>query len=122
MSQIYETLLDMDPETRELVPKLAESYELIDPKTWQFKLREGIKFSNGEPFNAAAVKYSIERVLDPKTASPSASPDRLDRDRRDRGRCNGQHPHQDARPGTTETDAADRRVRANLYRSAEDVQ
>lgn len=73
MSQIYETLLDMDPETRELVPKLAESYELIDPKTWQFKLREGIKFSNGEPFNAAAVKYSIERVLDPKTSSPSAS-------------------------------------------------
>ena len=46
-------------------PALATSWEIIDDNTWHFFLREGVTFHNGEPFNAEAVKFSIERHLDP---------------------------------------------------------
>ncbi|WP_420593863.1 ABC transporter substrate-binding protein [Deinococcus sp.] len=41
-----------------------------DGKTYTFKLRKGIQFADGEPTDAAAFKYAIERVLNPKTKSP----------------------------------------------------
>ena len=47
-------------------PLLATSYKLIDDHTWEFRLRKGVKFQNGEEFNAAAVKFSLERISDPK--------------------------------------------------------
>lgn len=43
-------------------PDLAVSWESLNPTTWRFKLREGVKFHNGDPFTAADVKYSLERV------------------------------------------------------------
>ncbi len=50
----------------ELKPLLCESYAVLDDKvTWRFKLREGIKFWNGEPFNAEAVKFTVERTMNP---------------------------------------------------------
>ena len=54
----------------QLVGQLATSWRAVNPTTWRFTLRKGVKFHNGEPFNAAAMKYSIERLLDPKTGSP----------------------------------------------------
>ncbi len=44
-------------------PKLAESWENTSPKTWRFKLRPGIKFSNGETLDAAAVKATLDWLL-----------------------------------------------------------
>ena len=41
---------------------LAESYENLDDTTWQFKLRQGVTFTNGEAFNADTVKFSVERI------------------------------------------------------------
>lgn len=43
-------------------PALAESWSLIDPTTWQFKLRPGVTFSNGTPFTARDVIYSFCRI------------------------------------------------------------
>ena len=47
-----------------LVPQLAESYKIVDDgKGYIFKLREGLKFTDGTPFDADAVKWSIDRVI-----------------------------------------------------------
>jgi peptide/nickel transport system substrate-binding protein len=50
-------------------PLLAESWRSLDDNTWQFKLRKGIKFHNGEPFNAQVVKFTMDR-LRAETRSP----------------------------------------------------
>src|SRR5687767_3943145 len=68
MSQIYETLLELDPKSGNLSPKLATSYAVKSPTVWQFKLRKDVKFQDGSPFTAADVKYSIDRLLDPTSA------------------------------------------------------
>jgi peptide/nickel transport system substrate-binding protein len=67
-SNIGDCLIWRDRETGEFVPWLAESYENIDETTWQMTLREGITFHNGEPFNAEAARYTIERILADETA------------------------------------------------------
>jgi peptide/nickel transport system substrate-binding protein len=67
-SNIGDCLVWRDRETAEFVPWLAESWENVDATTWTFKLREGITFHNGEPFNAEAVKYTIERIQADETA------------------------------------------------------
>jgi peptide/nickel transport system substrate-binding protein len=53
-----------------LGPRLALSWSAPDPRTWRFRLRPGVTFHNGEPCDAAAVKFSIDRLLDPATKSP----------------------------------------------------
>ncbi|MFU8825140.1 ABC transporter substrate-binding protein [Yoonia sp.] len=65
---MFEPLVfDFDGRTGEsgIRPALATSWKIIDDNTWHFYLREGVTFHNGEPFNADAVKFSIERHLDP---------------------------------------------------------
>lgn len=64
-SQWTDPLIRRDSQGK-LVPGLSESWRLVDDTTWEFKLRKGVKFHNGEPFNAAAVKFAFERILDPK--------------------------------------------------------
>ncbi len=60
---MVEGLLTRDPVTMEIKPLLATSYRNIDPNTWEFNLRRGVKFHNGEEFNAESVKFSIERIM-----------------------------------------------------------
>ncbi|HLR11421.1 MAG TPA: glutathione ABC transporter substrate-binding protein [Sporosarcina sp.] len=66
---IFERLLKRD-ENMELIPGLAKEWEFVDDTTVEFILEENVTFHDGEPFNAEAVKKSLDRVLDPKVASP----------------------------------------------------
>lgn len=52
---------------------LAESWETVDETTWRFALRQGVAFHNGEPFNADAVIFSLDRLRDESLASPAAA-------------------------------------------------
>lgn len=53
-----------------LQPGIATKWTQVDPMTWQFTIRQGVTFQNGEPLDANAVAYSINRLLDPATKSP----------------------------------------------------
>lgn len=70
-SNLYETLVNRNADG-ELVPGLAESWTQVDDVTWEFKLKQGVTFHDGEEFNAEAVKASFDRLLDPEVASPRA--------------------------------------------------
>jgi len=69
LSNIFDTLVTRDANNK-LAPSLATSWRALNTTTWEFKLRQGVKFQDGEPFNATVVKFSIDRLLDPKTKSP----------------------------------------------------
>jgi peptide/nickel transport system substrate-binding protein len=69
INSIFDNLVERDY-SGALVPMLAESWSVPDPTTIEFKLRQGVTFHNGEPFNAASVKFSIDRLLDPNMNSP----------------------------------------------------
>ncbi len=64
---IFEALVTTKTDVPEVIPHLAKSWSVSpDGLEWTFKLRENVKFHDGEPFNADAVKYSIDRYLNPK--------------------------------------------------------
>lgn len=66
---IYDSLLRRDA-TLKIVPSLAVSYANLDERTWQLKLRQGVTFHNGEPFDASVVKFTVERIFTPGSKSP----------------------------------------------------
>jgi peptide/nickel transport system substrate-binding protein len=55
----------------EIKPNLATSWKALDDTTWEIELRKGIVFTNGEPFDANSVKFSIDRIKDPQLKSPT---------------------------------------------------
>jgi peptide/nickel transport system substrate-binding protein len=62
IDQIYETLVGLKPGTTELDPLLAKSWSASDDGlAWTFELQTGVKFHDGEPFNAEAVCYNFDR-------------------------------------------------------------
>jgi peptide/nickel transport system substrate-binding protein len=66
---VFNTLVGTD-ESFNPQPELAESWTNPDPKTFVFKLRQGVKFHDGTDFNAEAVKWNVDRLKDPATKSP----------------------------------------------------
>ena len=67
---LYDQLIHLDAKG-DLVPELAESWSIsADGKTITFNLRKGVKFHDGTPFNAQAVKLNFDRMLDPNESSP----------------------------------------------------
>lgn len=72
----FKTGPDLSPDAKIPHPELAERWEVLDPKTYVFYMRKGAIWGRQPPVNgreivAADVKYSIERIMDPKTGSPS---------------------------------------------------
>jgi peptide/nickel transport system substrate-binding protein len=69
MRNIVEALAEMNPADNTMAPRLATSWKQIDPTTWQFFLRKGVKFHDGTNFNAEAVIFSIKRLYDKRITS-----------------------------------------------------
>lgn len=71
---VYERLVELDPNTLEPVPLLAESWDISDDGlTYTFNLRKDVTWHDGEPFTAEDVEYALLRLLDPEfTASRSS--------------------------------------------------
>lgn len=67
---IFDQLVRRDPTTLKIIPWVASSWSQPDPTTWIFKVRDGIKFSDGSTLTAADVAFSLNRILDPSFASP----------------------------------------------------
>lgn len=62
----YDALVYRDPNTFELKPLLATAWRQVDDKTWEFDLREGVTFHNGDPMTAEDVAYSLTYAADPE--------------------------------------------------------
>src|SRR2546425_6951739 len=61
---LYDKLVDIN-QNLEIVPMLATSWQITDGgRTYTFKLRQGVVFHDGTPFNADAVKVNFARMLD----------------------------------------------------------
>jgi peptide/nickel transport system substrate-binding protein len=69
---LYNRLVRLD-DNLVVVPDLATSWDIPDNTTYVFHLRKGVKFHNGREMTADDVQYSLQRILDPKTASPGRS-------------------------------------------------
>ena len=66
MSNFFDGLLQRKAPEGKLSPALAVKWQRIDALTWKFELRKGVKYHNGNDFNAADVKFTFERMKDPK--------------------------------------------------------
>jgi peptide/nickel transport system substrate-binding protein len=64
-SNIFDGLVDRGTDLK-IKPGLATEWKYTDDKTLEFKLRQGVKFHNGEPFNAESVVFTFERLLGPE--------------------------------------------------------
>ncbi len=70
---VYDTLVYRHPQTMDFVPGLAERWEMApDGLTWTFRLRQGVTFHDGTPFNAQAVAANLDRITNPELASGKA--------------------------------------------------
>ncbi|MBM3220060.1 MAG: twin-arginine translocation signal domain-containing protein [Candidatus Rokubacteria bacterium] len=61
---LFDNLVSRHPDQK-LHPGLATEWKLTAPTTWTFKIRQGVKFHNGDPFTSADAKFSLERTYDP---------------------------------------------------------
>jgi peptide/nickel transport system substrate-binding protein len=72
-SMVYSRLVNYTPDVSGVVPDLAEKWDVSpDGRSYTFTLRRGVVWHDGKPLTAEDVKFSFERLLDPKTAAPFA--------------------------------------------------
>lgn len=67
---VFNSLTDTDAHAK-VIPSLAESWRLVDERTWEFKLRPGVRFHDGTPFTAEDVAFTLDRV--PKVLNSPSS-------------------------------------------------
>lgn len=68
LSNVCESLLRIDSDFA-VSPGLAESYEQVDPTTWEYQIRSGVTFHDGSPMTAEDVAFSLNRHMDPDVGS-----------------------------------------------------
>ncbi|MBI4271734.1 MAG: hypothetical protein HY615_15470 [Candidatus Rokubacteria bacterium] len=73
LEHIYDRLLDRDPKTLRPKPMLATGWRIVNDTTWEFTLRQGVKFHNGEPFDAQSVKATMDYLKNPASKSHYAA-------------------------------------------------
>ena len=71
LSNVFDTLIYRNADL-DLEPGLATEWSLVEDNIWEVKLREGVKFHNGEDFTAEDAKFTLERPLNPDLNSPLA--------------------------------------------------
>jgi peptide/nickel transport system substrate-binding protein len=75
LGALYDTLVRFKPETFDIVPSLATSWDISpDGMLYTFKLRDGVTFHDGTPFDANAVKFTYDRLLDPNSPYADTGP------------------------------------------------
>ncbi len=62
LGNVYEGLIERGP-NMEIIPALATSWEVVEPKRWRFHLRQGVTFQEGQPFTADDVVFSVKRSI-----------------------------------------------------------
>jgi len=68
---IWDTLVERDPKDGSLKPSAAESWRIVNPTTWEFKLHSGMTFHNGNPVTAESVRFTLmDWVLNEAHNSP----------------------------------------------------
>src|SRR5258706_6013457 len=72
IANVYDGLTARDVQGN-LVPGLAETWKRVNATTWQFTLRKGVKFHNGNDFNAECVKFTLDRATNPETKATISS-------------------------------------------------
>ncbi|MBI2897326.1 MAG: hypothetical protein HYY06_27460 [Deltaproteobacteria bacterium] len=76
MHDVLETLVRLDPRTLEIVPELAERWEVSDEgKTITFHLRSGVEWHDGRPFSSADVAFTFDRLMDPNVLAAAQRAD-----------------------------------------------
>jgi peptide/nickel transport system substrate-binding protein len=74
LTSVYDTLIYQNPETLEYVPSLSNSWDVsADGRVYRFELRRDVRFHDGSPFNAEAVRANIDYVIDPANRSQKAA-------------------------------------------------
>ena len=69
---MFDRLVIVDDEGN-VLPMLAESWEVIDPNTWKFNLRQDVKFHDGTPFTSASVKATLDHIANPDVGARQAA-------------------------------------------------
>jgi peptide/nickel transport system substrate-binding protein len=66
LQNVVETMTELDPNDSSIKPRLATSWKQINPNTWRFSLRKGVKFHDGEEFNAEVAVFNVKRLYNTK--------------------------------------------------------
>jgi peptide/nickel transport system substrate-binding protein len=73
LKPLYENLLSRDPKTGDMIPMLAERWEMLDSgQTWKFYLRQGVRFHNGQEMTAEDVQFTFASIVKEGSANALA--------------------------------------------------
>ena len=73
LKNVFDSLTTRD-RNMQVVPQLAESWRTLDDLTWEFRLKQGVRFHNGDPFSAEDVRFTMDRVIREGALDGSTSP------------------------------------------------